>query len=251
LTLALIRGCAAARGKYVARQDVGDASLPGRLAKQKAVLDEHEDCVFVSCWTRFVGPKGEFLFLHRGTGAAKGPSHILCDTELWGITDGPTHHGSVMFRREAYSRVGGYRQHFYYGQDYDLWFRLAEIGKFGMLDDCLLEARLGPSSISASFRNHQRKFARASRAALALRRAGHPDTSAIEVAKRIPVTRSNKTGYVRAQALYFIGQCLFKNRDPRAIDYLQQAIRSCPFYLRPRVSLALYRLRELGAKREA
>src|SRR5690349_20597011 len=31
LTRALIRGCAAARGTYIARQDNGDLSLPGRL----------------------------------------------------------------------------------------------------------------------------------------------------------------------------------------------------------------------------
>jgi glycosyltransferase involved in cell wall biosynthesis len=46
LTRALIRGCGAAGGKYIARQDAGDISLPNRLRLQKAVLDQHEDCVF-------------------------------------------------------------------------------------------------------------------------------------------------------------------------------------------------------------
>src|SRR5919197_1200716 len=34
LTRALIRGCAAAQGTYIARQDTGDISLPGRLIQQ-------------------------------------------------------------------------------------------------------------------------------------------------------------------------------------------------------------------------
>jgi glycosyltransferase involved in cell wall biosynthesis len=46
LTRALIRGCEAARGKYIARQDAGDISLPNRLRLQKAVLDQQEDCAF-------------------------------------------------------------------------------------------------------------------------------------------------------------------------------------------------------------
>jgi glycosyltransferase involved in cell wall biosynthesis len=48
LTRALITGCEAARGKYIAPQDAGDISLPNRLRLQQAVLDQHEDCTFVS-----------------------------------------------------------------------------------------------------------------------------------------------------------------------------------------------------------
>jgi glycosyltransferase involved in cell wall biosynthesis len=54
LTRALIMGCEGARGKYIARQDAGDISLPNRLGLQKAVLDQHEDCAFVSCWITMI-----------------------------------------------------------------------------------------------------------------------------------------------------------------------------------------------------
>src|SRR5262245_47015027 len=61
LTVALIRGCGIARGEFIARQDVGDVSLPGRLARQRAILDAEPAVVMVSCATRFVGPADEEL----------------------------------------------------------------------------------------------------------------------------------------------------------------------------------------------
>src|SRR5262245_28979404 len=54
LTRALIRGCDAARGEFITRQDAGDISLPGRLARQRIILDSEPAVVMVSCATRFV-----------------------------------------------------------------------------------------------------------------------------------------------------------------------------------------------------
>ena len=74
LTRALIRGCAAASGEFIARQDAGDVSRAGRLATQANVLRTNPNVVMTSCGTQFVGPGGEFLYevcqfgdeLHRG-----------------------------------------------------------------------------------------------------------------------------------------------------------------------------------------
>src|SRR5438067_1820873 len=67
LTRALITGCAAARGAFIARHDAGDVSLPQRLQKQRAVLAANPDLAFVSCWTEFVGPEDELLMVVKGT----------------------------------------------------------------------------------------------------------------------------------------------------------------------------------------
>src|SRR5262249_28869076 len=150
LTRALIRGCDAARGEFIARQDAGDISLPGRLKSQAVVLRDRDDCVFVSCWTDVIGPKGEFLYTSRGTGVASSPINVLSPQAEWGVVDGPSHHSSVMFRAKQYASCGGYRPEFYFGQDWDLWYRLSSLGTFCMLQRRLCICRLTPGAISAS-----------------------------------------------------------------------------------------------------
>ena len=67
LTRALIAGCDAARGDLIARQDVGDVSLPGRLDAQVRLLRGAPGAVMVSCATRFLGPRGEVLYEVRAS----------------------------------------------------------------------------------------------------------------------------------------------------------------------------------------
>jgi glycosyltransferase involved in cell wall biosynthesis len=234
LTRALIAGCEAARGKYIARQDVGDVSLHNRLRLQKEVLDQHEDCAFVSCWTSMVGPMDEYLFTLKGKGRASSPVRILSKKEeRWVVIDGPTHHGSVMFRSEAYVKAGGYRAAFYYAQDWDLWYRLAALGTFAMVEQCLYRGRITPSSISSSNRDRQVAYARLSHRAIGLRLAGRSDAAAVQEAERLS---PGKTHAIRrsdqGRAMYFIGKCLLNNNDLRAIGYFSNAIYSNPFLFR-------------------
>src|SRR5262249_28353754 len=62
LTKALIVGCAAARGQYIAPQDAGDVSLPDRLRKQLELIRKTPNAAFVSCGTRYLGPHCEHLY---------------------------------------------------------------------------------------------------------------------------------------------------------------------------------------------
>ena len=61
LTRALIRGCAMARGRFVARQDADDLAFPGRLARLAADLDTHPEVVLVASAAVMFGPRGELL----------------------------------------------------------------------------------------------------------------------------------------------------------------------------------------------
>lgn len=227
LTKALIAGCAAARGRYIARHDTGDLSHPRRLSKQQQALDEDRELAFVSCWTEYVGPEGEHLFTSRGTGVAKSAVDIIDTTAKHGAQDGPTAHGAVMFRRDLYERVGGYRAAFYFGQDWDLWYRLAEAGKFRMIEEVLFTVMIEPSTISSASREAQMACARLSHEALLARQRGEGDAAVL--ARAAAIQRSNKRSRKgAANGWYFIGEALRRNRDRRARRYLRRAIAEWP-----------------------
>jgi glycosyltransferase involved in cell wall biosynthesis len=231
LTRALITGCANARGTYIARHDAGDLSHTWRFEKQRAVLDAHADVVFVSCATSYAGPNLEPMFLAPGTGAAREPENVLDIHDPRAMTAGPTHHGSVMFRRDAYLRVGGYRAAFYYGQDFDLWYRFAEIGKFQATDEILYTARITTDSISGAARKRQVAIGKLSREALIARQSGRSDADI--VARAAMITRAPRSAFRRrANGLYFIGEALRRKGDPRARGYLRQSVESWPLSIR-------------------
>jgi glycosyltransferase involved in cell wall biosynthesis len=225
LTKALAAGCSLARADYIARQDSGDVSLPGRLVIQKETLDATPELSFVSCWTEFKGPASETLFVNMGSGGARTPTLILNAGQRWGVIDGPTHHGSVMFRRIAYVRAGGYRDAFYFGQDWDLWYRLAEIGHFQVVGRVLYRATLDPG-ISSRQRKAQRAAARLSMEALRLRMRGLSDDLVLERARQIGPASEGQSRKQSADYLYFVGECLRRRGDKRAREYFRRAVAS-------------------------
>jgi len=228
LTHALIAGCEAARGTLIARQDCGDLSLPHRLHRQKVLFDADPDLAFVSCWTQFVGPNLEPMFESKGAGGANDATFILDFNQPRAVIDGPTCHPSVMFRRDAYTRAGRYRAAFYFGQDWDLWYRLAAVGKFQMVPECLYLARVTPGSISADAHDAQHQLGELSLAAAFARGRGESEGALLLNAALIrPV--APRSGFRGSKGLYFIGESLRRNRDPRSRAYLRQAIRANPF----------------------
>jgi len=234
LTKTLIRACLEAQGRYIARQDCGDFSLPGRLARQKETLDAAPRLSFVSCWTEFCGPELEPLHVARGSGKSAAPTNLISPDFPDLMIDGPSHHGSVMFRKSCYDRVGGYRPAFYFGQDWDLWCRLAETGTFQMIPEILYRARLMPGSISSQGRTQQKELGRLAREGLRLRLAGRSDEPALEAASRIlPESRGvGDKDSRRAAWLYFIGEGLRRNGDRRALRYFREALSENHFYVK-------------------
>ena len=231
LTRALADGCAAARGEYIARIDVGDAMLPERLARQRAVFEQEPRMAFVSCWTEFCGPRWERIEIKKEqpTGAAGMP--ILAPLPAAHLLSGPTHHASVMFRRAAYEAAGGYRWQFYYGQDWDLWYRLAEQGWFHVVPQVLQRIRLFPAGISPQARGKQTALGRLAQEAFRARRTGENEAPVLEQAAALrpapgpvqpPARRSQAAG------LYFIGRLLLRNRDRRCRSYFLQSLRTWP-----------------------
>jgi glycosyltransferase involved in cell wall biosynthesis len=237
LTRALVRGCAEARGEFVARMDVGDRSLPGRFAAQVEILQQHADVSFVSCWTEVVGPRGEVLRVVRRP-------QVDCTDSVRGLgalADGPSHHGSVMFRRAAYLASGGYRPAFYFAQDIDLWLRLVDRGRFFVVPEVLYQSRVAPDTISGTWRREQEEL-RVLAIALALqRRAGGESSETLSQAESIRPTNKQRKVWLpwrRAQSLYFIGESLRRRGDRRAVGYFRRALSVMPLHARSWVRLA-------------
>ncbi len=239
LTRALIDGCAATKGEYIARIDVGDVMLPHRLEKQKAVLDEHSGVALVTCWTECCGPEWEHLYTTRQMG------HVSAEGAVWvadvapangtvDLLEGPSHHGSVMFRSEAFNAVGGYRTAFYYGQDWDLWYRLAERGKFSGVQEVLYRCRIFPEGISMRNAKLQGRSHSCSRGAYAARMKGLDEAPFLEMSRKIRPRCSARIDDLLwgAPGFYFVGEMLRRNMDSRCRYYFVEGLKRNPVHLK-------------------
>jgi glycosyltransferase involved in cell wall biosynthesis len=130
-------GIGMARGRYLARMDSDDVSLPRRLEAQVRYLDEHPDCVLVGSRVVVVDPYGSPV-LESGQAL----SHEAIEAELlssgggWAIVQ-----PSAMMRTDAVRKVGAYRGRHNVSEDQDLFLRLAEVGKVANLPEPLLRYR--------------------------------------------------------------------------------------------------------------
>ena len=222
LTRALIRGCAAATAPIIARHDAGDRSHPERLARQLACFDDPQ-VVLAGTAVRVFGPAGELLYSVRLDGDEVQRSLLHDDAaHLRGLP----HHGSAMFRRDAYLAAGGYRAEFRVAQDVDLWVRMARLGRIAIVPDELYDATFHPRSISAVARGAQQ---RATGIIIALR-DGADARAQLAAAARIRPRRGARRG--EAAGLYFIARCLRAQRRAAARGYLLRALRRNPLHWR-------------------
>lgn len=229
LTRSLIRGCAEARAEVIARHDCGDRSLPERFARELALLEEGH--ALVSCATRFVDADRDLLYVARARGDETREKLLHADAAH---IHALPHHGSAMFRRDAYVAAGGYRAPFRVAQDLDLWIRIAAVGSIGILDDVLYEALFDAKSISGSSRDAQLRL---TEIAVALRDGG--EAALLEEAARVQPAPHSTRG--EASALYFIGKCLLAQGNAKGRVRLREALAKNPWHWRARLSLWLGR----------
>jgi glycosyltransferase involved in cell wall biosynthesis len=117
------------RAPIVAIAHADDLSHPERLARQMAVLRDNPDAVLVGTLCEGIDEQAR-----RVQPAA-----------AWRLRSGapfaPFPHTSIAFRRDAFDRVGGYRPEAEYWEDFDLYLRLAELGRVLVLTEELTSVR--------------------------------------------------------------------------------------------------------------
>jgi glycosyltransferase involved in cell wall biosynthesis len=143
LAVTLNRGIALAKGKYIARQDQDDVSLPDRLSKQVGFLEANPDYGMVGTWASILNES-------RPTGRThKHPTNDLA-LKFDLLFNNPFVHSSVMIRKSVFEEVGGYctdknRQP---PEDYELWSRIARKFKVANIPEILHVYREIPQSMS-------------------------------------------------------------------------------------------------------
>ena len=142
LIASLNRGCRLAKGKYIARMDADDISLPARFARQVKFLSEHADIGVLGTWIEYIDENG------NSTGTWRMP--VQPEVVDWALLFGTClAHPSVMMRRTAVEQVGWYHAGMLYAEDYDLWSRMRETTLLANLPDTLVQRRVLEESICA------------------------------------------------------------------------------------------------------
>jgi glycosyltransferase involved in cell wall biosynthesis len=115
----------AARGDLVAWMDSDDISLPDRLQRQVTHFDDGS-LVCLGSSAQCVDPDGHDLDVERYPASHE---EIVRDQQKGGAMRFPT----TMMRRRTALAVGGFREPFKMGEDFDLFLRMSEIGRMANL----------------------------------------------------------------------------------------------------------------------
>lgn len=140
---ALNRGLEAVSSPLIARMDADDWCDPERLEKQVAYLMDHPEIVACGCDVYFTDPEGRPLVRHHPR-----TEHEEILRQLLDGNGGAIIHPTLMVRREAMERIGGYRERYQWIEDLDLYLRLAEVGRLGNLNEPLLYYRQHLKSVN-------------------------------------------------------------------------------------------------------
>lgn len=152
LTRSLVRAVEDSRGVYIARMDADDISARDRLECQVAYLQENQSVGMVGSCVTIIDSRG---VVRRKKSLPRSEATVKRRLKYGNSFV----HGSVMFRRRAYTEAGGYDKGFTYSQDYDLWLRISENWACSNLSKYLYFLREHDHSISMQYSEEQLSYA--------------------------------------------------------------------------------------------
>ncbi len=140
-------GLQIAKGKYIARMDGDDISLPMRFEKQVSFLEANEDVVL--CGTQY-----------KVIGTEKVCNHPLSHDEIKVklLLGSYIAHPTVMFKKEFFDNHNlSYNSEMEPAEDYDLWSRVVFLGRVANLKEVLLHYRVHEQQMS-KVKNEKQEF---------------------------------------------------------------------------------------------
>ena len=140
---ALNHGLAIAKGEFVARMDADDFSQPERFAQQITFLRQNPNCVCVGTAFNYMDSRSALIKWNP-----RETDHTVLEKQLLTGDGGSLIHPTIMLRRSAVVRAGGYRSEAQWVEDLDLYLRLAQIGQLANLPDVLLNYRYHTESVN-------------------------------------------------------------------------------------------------------
>jgi glycosyltransferase involved in cell wall biosynthesis len=126
---------AQARADYIARMDADDVSLPQRLERELAILQNEADASLLGSVWEGIDRHGRMV---------REPDFST-----------PFAHGSIMFRRTAFEAIGGYREACNFWEDFDLYVRMAKVGRVLVVTEPLYRHRFSETSTRLTSRRPQ------------------------------------------------------------------------------------------------
>ena len=213
----------AARGEFVAWMDSDDISHPERLAHQVSKFDTMPELVCLGGYAQCMDPEGQALntetypLLH---------DEILAGQQLMG---GAMRFASTMMRRDAALRLGGFREPFKMGEDFDFLLRLSERGRMGNLPEVLYLYRQHLTSVTAGQSYRWANF-RETILDLARERREH-GRDRLQLGQSIEISVAHKPNNAESMARAYLwwAQCASQNSNKSlAWKYAFKAIKSEP-----------------------
>ena len=121
-------GIKLSRGKYIARMDADDESLPRRFEMQLGFMEKNPEIDILGTGAVYIDSNNNFL------------GEIIMPENNYDIVQkimkaSPFIHPSVMMKKRFIDEIGMYNKNIRRAEDYDLWFRSRNSAKFHNLPE--------------------------------------------------------------------------------------------------------------------